>query len=102
MDRIIIVEGYMDAISWQRGITNVVASLGTALTEGQGRLLRRYANKIIIGYDSDGAGQAATMRGLEILQNLGYDVRILQLDDPNVKDPDEYVLKTEVEDLIYV
>lgn len=94
MDRIIIVEGYMDAISlWQRGITNVVASLGTALTEGQGRLLRRYANKIIIGYDSDGAGQAATMRGLEILQNLGYDVRILQLDDPNVKDPDEYVLK---------
>ena len=94
MDRIIIVEGYMDAISlWQRGITNVVASLGTALTEAQGRLLRRYSNKIIIGYDSDGAGQAATMRGLEILQNLGYDVRILQLDDPNVKDPDEYVLK---------
>ena len=94
MDRIVIVEGYMDAISlYQRGITNVVASLGTALTEAQGRLLRRYSNKIIIGYDSDGAGQAATMRGLEILQNLGYDVRILQLDDPNVKDPDEYVLK---------
>lgn len=94
MDKIIIVEGYMDAISlYQRGITNVVASLGTALTEAQGRLLRRYSNKIIIGYDSDGAGQAATMRGLEILQNLGYDVRILQLDDPNVKDPDEYVLK---------
>jgi len=94
MDRLIIVEGYMDAISLQqRGIPNVVASLGTALTEAQGRLLRRYANKIIIGYDSDGAGQAATMRGLEILQNLGYDVRILQLDDPNVKDPDEYVLK---------
>ena len=94
MDRIIIVEGYMDAISlYQRGITNVVASLGTALTEAQGRLLRRYSNKIIIGYDSDGAGQAATMRGLEILQNLGYDVRILQLDDPDVKDPDEYVIK---------
>lgn len=94
MDKLIIVEGYMDAISLQqRGITNVVASLGTALTEAQGRLLRRYTNKVIIGYDSDGAGQAATMRGLEILQNLGYDVRILQLDDPNVKDPDEYVLK---------
>ena len=94
MDRLIIVEGYMDAISlWQRGITNVVASLGTALTESQGRLLRRYSNKIIIGYDSDGAGQAATMRGLEILQNLGYDVRILQLDDPTSKDPDEYVVK---------
>ena len=94
MDKIVIVEGYMDAISlYQRGITNVVASLGTALTEAQGRLLRRYANKIIISYDSDAAGQTATMRGLEILQNLGYDVRILQLDDPNVKDPDEYVLK---------
>ena len=94
IDRIIIVEGYMDAISlYQRGIYNVVASLGTALTEAQGRLLRRYTNKIIISYDSDGAGQAATMRGLEILQNLGYDVRILQLDDKTVKDPDEYVLK---------
>ena len=84
----------MDAISlYQRGITNVVASLGTALTEHQGRLLGKYAKQIIIGYDADGAGQAATMRGLEILQNLGYDVRVLQLDDPNVKDPDEYVIK---------
>lgn len=92
-DKIIIVEGYMDAISlYQRGITNVVASLGTALTQAQGRMLRKYASQIIIGYDSDGAGQAATMRGLEILQLLGYDVRILQLDEP-VKDPDEYVLK---------
>lgn len=92
-DKIIIVEGYMDAISlYQRGITNVVASLGTALTQAQCRMLRRYASQIIIGYDSDGAGQAATMRGLEILQALGYDVRILQLDEP-VKDPDEYVLK---------
>ena len=94
MDKMIIVEGYMDAISlYQRGITNVVASLGTALTEHQGRLLRKYASQIIIGYDADGAGQAATMRGLEILQNLGYDVRVLQLDDETVKDPDEYVIK---------
>lgn len=94
MDKIIVVEGYMDAISlYQRGITNVVASLGTALTEHQGRLLGKYAKQIIIGYDADGAGQAATMRGLEILQNLGYDVRVLQLDDPNCKDPDEYVIK---------
>ena len=94
MEKIIVVEGYMDAISlYQRGITNVVASLGTALTEHQGRLLGKYAKQIIIGYDADGAGQAATMRGLEILQNLGYDVRVLQLDDPNVKDPDEYVIK---------
>ncbi len=93
-DKIIIVEGYMDAISlYQRGIKNVVASLGTALTEAQGRLLRKYCNQIIIGYDSDSAGQAATMRGLEILQNLGYDVRVLQLDEKDVKDPDEYILK---------
>lgn len=92
-DKIIIVEGYMDAISlYQRGITNVVASLGTALTESQGRLLRKYASQIIIGYDSDGAGQAATMRGMEILQNLGCDIRILQLDG-DAKDPDEYVVK---------
>ena len=70
----------MDAISlYQRGITNVVASLGTALTEAQGRLLRRYSERVTIGYDSDGAGQAATLRGLEILQNIGCDVRILQI-----------------------
>ncbi len=92
LDKIVIVEGYMDAISlYQRGITNVVASLGTALTEAQGRLLRKYAGQVIISYDSDAAGQAATMRGLEILKNLGCDVRILQMDDG--KDPDEYVIK---------
>jgi len=91
-NKIIIVEGYMDAISlYQRGIDNVVASLGTALTESQGRILRKYASEIIIGYDSDSAGQAATMRGLEILQNLGYDIRILQLE--GAKDPDEFVIK---------
>ena len=93
IDKIIIVEGYMDAISLhQRGITNVVASLGTALTEAQGRLLRNNSQQVIIGYDSDGAGQAATLRGLEILQNLGCDIRILQLDG-GAKDPDEYILK---------
>ena len=89
---IIIVEGYMDCVSLhQRGISNAVASLGTALTEAQGRLLRRYGEKIIIGYDSDSAGQNATMRGLEILNNLGCDIRILQMD--GAKDPDEYVIK---------
>jgi len=93
LKKIIIVEGYMDAISlYQRGITNVVASLGTAMTEAQGRLLRKSSEQVIIGYDSDGAGQAATMRGLEILSNLGCDLRILQLDG-NVKDPDEYIVK---------
>ena len=90
--RLIVVEGYMDAISLhQRGITNVVASLGTAMTEAQGRLLRKYGEQIIISYDSDGAGQAATLRGLEILKNLGCDIRILQME--GAKDPDEYVIK---------
>ena len=92
LKRILIVEGYMDTISLhQRGISNVVASLGTAMTEAQGRLLRKSSEQVIIGYDSDGAGQAATMRGLEILQNLGCDVRILQIE--GAKDPDEYIIK---------
>ena len=89
---IIMVEGYMDAVSLhQRGIHNAVASLGTALTEAQGRLLRRSCEKVIIGYDADGAGQAATLRGLEILQHLGCDIRILQIE--GAKDPDEFVVK---------
>ena len=90
--KILIVEGYMDTISLhQRGITNVVASLGTALTEAQGRLLRKSSEQVIVGYDADGAGQAATIRGLEILQNLGCDVRILQIE--GAKDPDEFIVK---------
>lgn len=92
LKKILIVEGYMDTISLhQRGITNVVASLGTALTEAQGRLLRKSSEQVIVGYDADGAGQAATIRGLEILQNLGCDVRILQIE--GAKDPDEFILK---------
>jgi len=89
--KMIIVEGYMDAISlYQRGLDNVVASLGTALTEAQGRMLRN-KEQVIISYDSDGPGQAATIRGLEILQNLGIDVRVLQME--GAKDPDEYIIK---------
>ena len=92
LKKVLIVEGYMDTISLhQRGITNVVASLGTALTEAQGRLLRKSSEQVIVGYDADGAGQAATLRGLEILQNLGCDVRILQIE--GAKDPDEFILK---------
>ncbi len=89
---IILVEGYMDAISlYQRGFNNVVASLGTALTEEQGRLLRRYCEQVILSYDSDGAGQEAIMRGLTILEDQGCDARVLQMD--GAKDPDEYVIK---------
>lgn len=92
LKKVLIVEGYMDTISLhQRGITNVVASLGTALTEAQGRLLRKSSEQVIVGYDADGAGQAATLRGLEILQNLGCDIRILQIE--GAKDPDEFILK---------
>ena len=89
----------MDVISLhQRGITNVVASLGTAMTEAQGRLLRRSSEQIVLGYDADGAGQEAIIRGLEILRNLGCDVRVLQIS--GAKDPDEYVTKYGPERLV--
>ena len=92
MKRVLVVEGYMDVISpHQAGVTNVVASLGTALTEQQGRLLRQYADEIILSYDSDAAGQKAIMRGIEIMQSLGVSTKVLQME--NAKDPDEYVLK---------
>lgn len=90
--QIILVEGYMDAISlYQRGIQNVVASLGTALTEEQGRLLRKYSEQVLMSYDSDGAGQEAIMRGLEILGTQGCDARVIQME--GAKDPDEYIIK---------
>ena len=92
LKKILIVEGYMDVISLhQRGITNVVAPLGTALTEQQGWLLRKNAEQIILSFDSDEAGLTAKMRALEILQNMGCDIRILQMD--GAKDPDEYIIK---------
>lgn len=90
--KLLIVEGYMDVISLhQRGITNVVAPLGTALTEQQGWLLRKNAEQIILSFDSDEAGLQAKLRALEILQNMGCDLRILQID--GAKDPDEYIVK---------
>lgn len=90
--KILIVEGYMDVISLhQRGITNVVAPLGTALTEQQGWLLRKNSEQIILSFDSDEAGLQAKLRALEILQNMGCDIRILQME--GAKDPDEYIVK---------
>ena len=90
--KIILVEGYMDAISlYQRGITNVTASLGTALTEEQGRLLRKYSEQVILSYDSDSAGQEAILRALNILDKQGCDARVLQME--GAKDPDEFVIK---------
>lgn len=93
-DKIIIVEGYMDAIALQKsGFTNVVASLGTALTDDQARLLKRYSDEVIICYDQDSAGQNATLRGLDILSKRGINVKVLKLDKTDVKDPDEYINK---------
>ena len=90
--KMILVEGYMDVVSLhQRGITNVVASLGTALTEEQGRLLRKYSEQVVLSYDSDGAGQTAILRGLEVLKKLGCDGRVLQME--GAKDPDEFIIK---------
>ncbi len=90
--KILIVEGYMDVISLhQRGITNVVAALGTAMTQAQGWLLRKHSEQIILSFDSDEAGLSAKMRALDILQNMGCDIRILQME--GAKDPDEYIIK---------
>lgn len=88
--KLIVVEGYMDVISLhQRGISNSVASLGTALTESQGRILKKYSEEVIISYDADTAGQAATQRGLDLLSDIGCNVRVLTV--PDGKDPDEYI-----------
>ena len=90
--KIIIVEGYMDVISLhQRGITNVVGALGTALTEQQGWLLRKTTEQVVLGFDADGAGQIAVARSMEILQKMGCDMRVLQIE--GAKDPDEFIVK---------
>ncbi len=90
--RLIVVEGYMDVISLhQSGIINTVASLGTALTDSQGKLLKKYAEEVVISYDADSAGQAATDRGLDLLDDMGCNVKVLTV--PDGKDPDEYVRK---------
>jgi DNA primase len=89
---IIIVEGYMDTISlYQAGFKNVVASMGTSLTQDQARLLKRYTDTVLISYDGDGAGQKANMRGLEILKGEGLNVKVVPL--PVGDDPDDVIKK---------
>ena len=89
---IILVEGYMDLISlYQYGIKNVVATLGTALTDQQGMLIKRYADTAIISYDSDDAGIKATLRAIDILTKLDVNVKVLSLKE--CKDPDEFIKK---------
>ncbi|WHH59569.1 DNA primase [Petroclostridium sp. X23] len=87
---LIIVEGYMDVISLhQNGIINSIASLGTALTHDQARLIKKFCQEVIIAYDSDAAGQTATLRGLDILADTQCRVKVLTIKEG--KDPDEYI-----------
>lgn len=87
---VIMVEGYMDTISlYQAGFKNVVASMGTSLTQDQARLIKRYTDTVLISYDGDSAGQHANLRGLEILKNEGLNVKVVPLVD-NL-DPDDVI-----------
>ncbi len=89
-DRIILVEGYMDVISlYQAGVRNVSASLGTALTDNQARLIKRYTSNVILSYDADNAGQNAALRGLDILYGEELRAKVLIVTDG--KDPDEFI-----------
>lgn len=88
--RVILVEGYMDVVSLtQFGVAGVVATLGTALTAEQARLLKRFAPQVYLAYDGDSAGQHAILRGLEILEQEGVPARVL--DFPDGLDPDEFI-----------
>jgi DNA primase len=88
----VVVEGYVDAITChQAGFTQTVASLGTALTVQQARLLLSQADQVRVAYDADAAGQGATQRGMDILAELGADVRIVTL--PEGKDPDDCIAR---------
>lgn len=92
LDRILVVEGYMDAIALhQAGFDFAVASMGTSLTKEQARLMKRYADRVYICYDGDAAGTKGTLRGLEILKAEGLEVRVMSM--PDGIDPDELILK---------
>lgn len=90
ISEVIIVEGHMDVISLvQNGFNNVVASMGTALTKDQARIIKRFSDKVLISYDGDFAGQKAAVRGLEIFKDEGLDVKVVAL--PDGLDPDDVV-----------
>lgn len=91
-DQAVVMEGYMDVLTaHQYGVGNAVASLGTAFTEAQARLLKRYTTNVLLCYDSDEAGAKAAQRGLEVLREQGFTVRIIRL--PGEKDPDDFLRK---------
>ncbi|MDO4459555.1 MAG: DNA primase [Clostridia bacterium] len=88
--QLILAEGYMDVISLHAaGFTNAIASLGTALTPDQARIISKYAREVIICYDSDQAGQTAAQRAIPILRETGLNVRVMAV--PGNKDPDEFI-----------
>lgn len=94
--QLILVEGYIDVIAlYDKGIKNVVAPLGTALTENQAKIIKLYKDEVIIAFDSDIAGKKATKRALDILNDVGIKVKVLNLKD--FKDPDEYIQKNGVD-----
>ncbi|MEN6635915.1 MAG: DNA primase [Clostridiaceae bacterium] len=96
LNDLVMVEGYTDVIGlYEAGVTNAVASLGTALTQQQARLLKRYVSNVYIAYDGDAAGQNATIRGLDILMAEGLNVRVIVF--PNGQDPDEFVRASGIE-----
>ena len=96
---LIMVEGYMDTLALvQAGVENVVASMGTSLTEEQAKLARRYVEDVYICYDGDSAGQNATLRGLDILKRHGIKVRVISL--PNGEDPDEIIKRAGVKEFL--
>lgn len=89
---IILCEGYMDVITvHQAGISNCVATLGTAITENQARLMQRYANEILICYDMDEAGTKAALRAIDIISSVGGKARVMRI--TGAKDPDEFITK---------
>jgi len=91
-ESLLLAEGYMDVIALhQAGFENAVATLGTALTDEQARLMSQYAKQIVIAYDSDGAGQTATKRAINILGEIGIQVKVLSMQ--GAKDPDEFIKK---------
>ena len=93
--KIILVEGYMDVISvYQAGIHNVVATLGTALTENQAKIINKYSSEVLICYDMDDAGRKAVMRAIEIFSSVGLRTKVVKL--KGAKDPDEYISKNGV------
>lgn len=92
MDTIILAEGYMDVISvYAAGFTNVVATLGTAITAEQARIIAKYTKQVVIAYDADAAGQKAVHRALNYFSEVGISTRILNM--AGAKDPDEYIKK---------